>query len=97
MGLMDAMEEIALEPYDRIIGLEVSDVAVDECATKAPCGGSKSGKSPVDRGKRGIKRSTMVDAKGTSPLASSPHPPTTTTHRFWLPPWTPPHVKPWPC
>ena len=67
-GLMDALEEIVLAAYDRIIGLEVADVCVDGCITKAPCGGEKAGKSPVDRGKRGIKRSTMVDAKGI-PLA----------------------------
>src|SRR5829696_6690589 len=63
MGLMDALEGIALAAYDRIIGLELADVCVDGCITKAPCGGQKAGKSPVDRGKQGIKRSTMVDAK----------------------------------
>ena len=31
---------------------------------KAPCGGEKAGTNPVDRGKRGIKRSTAVDARG---------------------------------
>jgi transposase len=64
MGLMDALEGIALAAYDRIIGLELADVSVDGCITKAPCGGQKAGKSPVDRGKQGIKRSTMVDANG---------------------------------
>ncbi len=39
-------------------------VAVDGCITKAPCGGEKAGKSPVDRGRRGTKRSTVVDGKG---------------------------------
>jgi hypothetical protein len=63
-GLMDALEDMALEAYDRIIGLELFDVAVDCCITKAPCGGQKAGRSPVDRGKRGIKRSMMVDAEG---------------------------------
>jgi len=63
-GAMEALEELALESYDRIVGLELADVAVDGCITKAPCGGQKAGKSPVDRGKRGIKRSTMVDANG---------------------------------
>jgi transposase len=67
-GVMDALERIALEAYDRIIGLEVADVCVDGCIAKAPCGGEKAGKSPVDRGKGGIKRSTMVDANGI-PLA----------------------------
>ena len=63
-GAMEALEELALEFYDRYIGLELADVAVDGCITKAPCGGEKAGKSPVDRGKWGIKRSTMVDANG---------------------------------
>jgi transposase len=63
-GLMDALEERALLAYDRMIGLELSEVCVDGCITKAPRGGEKAGKSPVDRGKRGIKRSTVVDAKG---------------------------------
>ena len=30
----------------------------------ALCGGEKAGRNPVDRGKQGIKRSTLVDAKG---------------------------------
>ncbi len=63
-GLMDALEVMALEAYDRTIGLTLSDVSVDCCITKAPCGGEKAGRSPVDRGKGGIKRSMMVDAEG---------------------------------
>ena len=63
-GSMEVLEEMALESYDRIIGLELSDVAVDCCITKAPCGGQKAGKSPVDRAKQGIKRSVVVDAEG---------------------------------
>jgi IS5 family transposase len=55
---------MVLEAYDRIIGLEISEVAVDCCITKAPCGGQRAGRSPVDRGKQGIKRSTVVDANG---------------------------------
>jgi IS5 family transposase len=41
-------------------------VALDCCITKAPCGGEKAGGSPVDRGKQGLKRSTMVDGEGIS-------------------------------
>ncbi len=63
-GVMEKLREVALQAYDRFIGLELSDVAVDGCITKAPCGGEKAGKSPVDRGKQGIKRSTAVDARG---------------------------------
>jgi transposase len=61
-GAMDTLEEMAREAYDRTIGLELSDLAVDCCITKAPCGGEKAGRSPVDRGKQGIKRSVAVDA-----------------------------------
>ena len=61
---MDRLRRICLEAYDRLIGLKLSEVAVDCCVTKAPRGGEKAGRSPVDRGKRGIKRSMVVDAKG---------------------------------
>jgi len=63
-GLMEKLREIALDAYDRLIGLELADLGVDGCITKAPCGGEKAGRSPVDRGKEGIKRSTVVDARG---------------------------------
>jgi transposase len=64
LGVMDALRELALESYDRFVGLELSEVAVDCCITKAPCGGEEAGRNPVDRGKQGIKRSTAVDAEG---------------------------------
>src|SRR5829696_9241000 len=64
LGVLDALHEVALEAYDRMVGLEPSELAVDSCITKAPCGGEKAGRSPVDRGKRGIKRSVVVDGKG---------------------------------
>src|SRR5215213_1919098 len=63
-GVMETLEWMALESYDRTIGLELSEIAVDGCITKAPCGGEKAGRSPVDRGKQGIKRSAAVDASG---------------------------------
>jgi len=64
LGVMERLREICLDAYDRLIGLELSEVAVDGCITKAPCGGEKAGKSPVDRGKMGLKRSMAVDASG---------------------------------
>jgi transposase len=64
LGVMERLREICLEAYDHLIGLKLSEVAVDCCITKAPCGGEKAGRSPVDRGKRGIKRSMAVDASG---------------------------------
>ncbi len=70
LGLMENLREISLDAYDRLIGLELADLAVDGCITKAPCGGEKAGRSPVDRGKGGVKRSTVVEAKGI-PLGSA--------------------------
>ena len=64
LGVMERLREISLDAYDRLIGLELADLAVDGCLTKAPCGGEKAGRSPVDRGKMGIKRSMAVDASG---------------------------------
>jgi transposase len=63
-GVMERLREMSLAAYDRTVGLELADVAVDGCITKAPCGGEKAGRNPVDRGKQGTKRSTAVDAKG---------------------------------
>lgn len=63
-GARDALREIVLEAYDRFIGLDLSEVAVDCCITKAPRGGEKVGRSSVDRGKRDIKRSTAVNGEG---------------------------------
>ena len=69
LGLVETLRRAALDAYDRAIGLEPPEVAGDCCITKAPCGGEKAGRSPVDRGKRGIKRSVAVDARGI-PLGS---------------------------
>jgi len=46
-GALDRLHEIVLEAYDWMIGLDLSDIAVECCITKAPCGGEKAGKSPV--------------------------------------------------
>jgi len=64
LGMMERLREMVLSAYDRMVGLDLSNVAVDCCLTKAPCGGERSGPSPVDRGKGGIKRSVAVDGEG---------------------------------
>jgi transposase len=68
-GVIEALHALVLAAYDRMIGLTVDDVVVDCCITKAPCGGEVAGRSPVDRGKQGLKRSVAVDAAGI-PLAT---------------------------
>ena len=63
-GLFEQLEQLCLDAYDQIVGLDLSDVTVDGCIVKAPCGGEVAGKSPVDRGKLGTKRSLLVDSTG---------------------------------
>ena len=63
-GLGEQVHELALDAYDRMIGLDLADVSADGAITKAPCGGDRAGRSPVDRGKGGMKRSTGVDGYG---------------------------------
>lgn len=63
-GIFEELEQICLESYDRIVGLDLANLSVDGCLVKAPCGGEAAGRSPVDRGKQGTKRSLMVDGHG---------------------------------
>jgi transposase len=63
-GVVAELERVARDAYDRFVGLELADLSLDGCLTKAPCGGERAGRSPVDRGKQGTKRSTVVDAVG---------------------------------
>ncbi len=63
-GLAETLHTLTLEQYDRMIGIDFTDLAVDGCITKAPGGGDTRGRSPVDRGKQGLKRSTVTDAAG---------------------------------
>jgi transposase len=60
-----------LAAYQRLFGLELEHLAVDGCITKAPCGGEVAGRSPVDRGKQGLKRSIVTEAGGI-PLGAVP-------------------------
>jgi transposase len=82
-GVIEKLRQIALEAYDRMIGLQLAEVAVDGCIAKAPCGGEKAGKSPVDRGKQGIKRSTAVDGQGIPIGGVSAPAKAATIRRFW--------------
>jgi transposase len=72
-GLADRLHLLVLAAYERMLGLELDDLAVDGCITKAPCGGQTAGRSPVDRGKQGLKRSVATEAAGI-PLAAVPAP-----------------------
>jgi hypothetical protein len=64
LGVSEQVHALALRAYDRMIGLELADLAVDGCITKAPGGGEVAGRSPVDRGKGGLKRSVVTEGTG---------------------------------
>jgi transposase len=63
-GIFAQFKQLALDAYDRIVGLILDQVAVDGCITKAPGGGEAAGPSPVDRRKQGMKRSLLVEGHG---------------------------------
>jgi hypothetical protein len=63
-GIGEQVHALVLAAYDQMIGLELGDVAVDGCLTKAPCGGERAGPSPVDRRKGGLKRSVATENHG---------------------------------
>lgn len=63
-GVFTELEQLCLNAYDKMIGLDLTNLAVDGCIVKAPCGGEAAGRSPVDRGKQGTKRSLLVDGRG---------------------------------
>ena len=72
-GVAEQLRRAVLAAYDRLFGLELEQLAVDGCTTKAPCGGQTAGPSPVDRRKQGLKRSTVTEAGGI-PLGAVPAP-----------------------
>ena len=61
---MQQENTLALATYERLLGLDIEDLAVDGCITKAPGGGEVAGRSPVDRGKQGLKRSVLTEGTG---------------------------------
>lgn len=63
-GVFDRLVEEALAAYDRIIGLDLSEVVVDTFSAKAPYGGEDTGRNPADRGKTGVKWSVVTEAQG---------------------------------
>ncbi len=63
-GVFDRIANEAICGYDRIIGLDLSDVALDGSLHKSPCGGEGTGKNPTDRSKLGWKWAGLTDKVG---------------------------------
>lgn len=62
--LFDRLVEEALAGYHRIVGLDLSEVAMDGSQHKAPYGGEGTGPNPTDRRKLGWKWSIATDRRG---------------------------------
>ena len=58
------LKDEALAAFDRIIGLDLSEVSVDGSLHKAPYGGEGTGPNPTDRGKLGWKWSVGSERHG---------------------------------
>jgi transposase len=63
-GVFDRLVNEAVAAYDRIIGLELTDSAVDASQHKAPAGGEGTGPNYWDRAKHGWKWSLLTDEAG---------------------------------
>lgn len=63
-GILDDLAQEALCAYDKIVGIDLSEVSVDGSLHKSPAGGEGTGKNPTDRAKLGWKWSVMTDKSG---------------------------------
>ena len=80
-GVFDAIANEAISGYDRIIGLDLSDVAVDGSLHKSPCGGRGTVRTrPIGPSSDGSGRS--LPTRSGSPSAGPQTAPTATTRSF---------------
>jgi hypothetical protein len=86
-GSWPGLERIARDAYDRMVGLNAGDLAVDGYITKAPCGGEAAGCSPVDSSKRVLEAFGGQRRRRDPAGAGSSHPSALMTRRCWHPPW----------
>jgi len=63
-GVFEGLVDEALDAYDKVIALDLPEVAVDGSQHKAPLGGEGTGPNPTDRGKCGWKWSLATDRNG---------------------------------
>src|SRR3954469_4343383 len=63
-GVFARLWQLGLAEYDALEGIDWAWLSMDGAMTKAPLGGESTGKNPTDRGKRGVKRSLLVEGHG---------------------------------
>ncbi|MEV6928620.1 hypothetical protein AB0M46_29590 [Dactylosporangium sp. NPDC051485] len=62
-GVARQLHALVLAAFDQMIGLQLTDVAVDGCITRAVAGGEHTGPSPPTGAKGGRKRSVAADGR----------------------------------
>lgn len=67
-GFFARLWAAGLQEFDELVGIDWEWQSLDGVMTKAPFGGAATGPNPTDRGKRGVKRSTLCEGHGL-PLA----------------------------
>ena len=88
-GVFDASAAEALQAYDRVVGLDLTEVAVDGSQHKAPRGGAEPAQTPPTGG----NSVGSGHCCATGPVSPSPGPPTArtvTTRACSVLPWTSP-------
>ena len=73
---------MGLERFDELPGLDWSWLSLDGAMTKSPLGGGKTGPNPTDRGKSGVKRSLLTEARGV-PVGRAVDGANTTVAEMW--------------
>ena len=63
-GVFDRVVKEAIGAYDKVIGLDLSEAALDGSQHKSPAGGEGTGKNPTDRAKLGWKWSVLTERHG---------------------------------
>ena len=87
-GVFDQLETEARAAYDRILGLDLSNVSIDGSLHKAPCGGEGTGKNPLtgpNSAGNGHLQSTPTASRSAGPSTE----PTATTSQCSNPPSPP--------
>ena len=63
-GVFEQLKAEAIAAFDRIVGLDLTEVSLDGSLHKAPYGGEGTGPNPTDRGKLGWKWSVASERHG---------------------------------
>jgi Transposase DDE domain len=63
-GLFAQFKQIALDAYDRIVGVVLEEIIVDGCIIKGRAAAGAPGAAQWTGGKQGMKRSSMTDGCG---------------------------------